>query len=348
MQETLKIIHLTTLLGKLRTHRVKKEVTFHREVVRRAALLALQDDFRGPVELEEYPDRLFWDKSKLPPELPPDSRQEVRDNFVAQEEMLNAVKDGKLNLVQLSPFGSDIDLRLMDQWEYLAINRKWNKALCTISREQYERQGYDDRTCLLWESIVQEIIKNIKVPCNETQLRSYADAACLNDVSQSNEFTNAIAELHDSGFTERWLRQIWDRHHDEAEEAELSKPTTDGRGIPGMTWKDAQKAAELHVKRHYNVFPGVNALAKIVGCAPATMSKAIKKSSYLNARYAEHKAKDRKAKEVPLAQEILESTPSQIDSQDMELTTLIAEQHADQAREANQHVKRQRSRTQPE
>lgn len=56
----------------------------------------------------------------------------------------------------------------------------------------------------------------------------------------------------------------------------------------GMTWQAAKKAAEEHCAR--NPFPGVKALAKIVGCSPSTMSKAIDRSAKLRARLAEHEA----------------------------------------------------------
>lgn len=56
---------------------------------------------------------------------------------------------------------------------------------------------------------------------------------------------------------------------------------------PKWTWQQVKCAAESHVKR--NVYPGLNALAKIIGCSSATLSKAITHSSFLKARKAEHK-----------------------------------------------------------
>lgn len=56
----------------------------------------------------------------------------------------------------------------------------------------------------------------------------------------------------------------------------------------GMPWQTAKKLAENHCAR--NRFPGVNALARLVGCSPATMSKAIGRSAKLRARRAEHDA----------------------------------------------------------
>jgi hypothetical protein len=56
----------------------------------------------------------------------------------------------------------------------------------------------------------------------------------------------------------------------------------------GMRWQEAMKAAENHCAR--NPFPGVNAMAKIVGCSSSTMSKAIDRSAKLRAKLAEQEA----------------------------------------------------------
>ena len=56
----------------------------------------------------------------------------------------------------------------------------------------------------------------------------------------------------------------------------------------GTTWQRARKTAEDHCAR--NPFPGVKALAKIVGCSSSTMSKAIDRSAKLRAKLAEHEA----------------------------------------------------------
>lgn len=64
-----------------------------------------------------------------------------------------------------------------------------------------------------------------------------------------------------------------------------SQPDQTNRPAPGkgMTWQESMKAAEDHCAR--NPFPGVNALAKIVGCSPSTMSKAIDRSAKLRAKH---------------------------------------------------------------
>ena len=113
----------------------------------------------------------------------------------------------------------------------------------------------------------------------------------------------------------------------------------------GMSWKKAKDAAERHVKRNNNAFPGVNALARIVGCVPSTMLKAIKNSVYLAARKAEHEVK--KPKEVALTGDVLEITPQQreTDPCDVELARLTKEQADDLAREERQHIKRQHTST---
>lgn len=57
----------------------------------------------------------------------------------------------------------------------------------------------------------------------------------------------------------------------------------------GMSWQEAMRLAEAHVKKHDGAFPGRNELARIIGCSRATMTKAIKQSPYLKARAAEAK-----------------------------------------------------------
>ena len=64
-----------------------------------------------------------------------------------------------------------------------------------------------------------------------------------------------------------------------------------------MSWQDAMRHAEEHVKKHGGFFPGRNQLASIVGCSPATMTKVLKHSPYLKARRAES-AGAAKGKEV--------------------------------------------------
>lgn len=64
-----------------------------------------------------------------------------------------------------------------------------------------------------------------------------------------------------------------------------------------MSWQEATRLAEAHVKKHGGFFPGRNELAGIVGCSPATMTKVLKHSTYLKARRAET-AGASKAREV--------------------------------------------------
>lgn len=49
-----------------------------------------------------------------------------------------------------------------------------------------------------------------------------------------------------------------------------------------ITWQEAARRAEDHLRR--NPFPGVRTLARIAGCSPATMMKAIKRSTALRSR----------------------------------------------------------------
>ncbi|MCH8852778.1 MAG: hypothetical protein IID41_09035 [Planctomycetes bacterium] len=247
MPEIATTIHLSTLLGRLRTHKGKKTIAFYRAVIQRAALLAKNDAYRGRVELEDYPGWMFdlesaeergdWsvvdriDQTRLERGEEALDRTELKKavlrEFAAQEEMLDAVKDGKLDLIGWSRSGIyscfDVDLSLLEQPKYETINRQFNRATNEISGEQGERRGYGRSAYLLWEDIVQEIIKKITVPCNETLLNYYADRVCLGDLPQSDSLTIAIADLHDRGFVEQWLRRIWQKYPNEVKEAELPR-----------------------------------------------------------------------------------------------------------------------------
>lgn len=64
-----------------------------------------------------------------------------------------------------------------------------------------------------------------------------------------------------------------------------------------MSWQEAMRLAEEHVKKHGGFFPGRNELASIVGCSPATMTKVLTHSAYLKARRSESPGSG-KAKEV--------------------------------------------------
>ncbi len=79
----------------------------------------------------------------------------------------------------------------------------------------------------------------------------------------------------------------------------------------GVSWEEAMAAAESHVKRHGGFFPGRNELARLVGCSPSTMTKAIKRSTYLRARAEE--SKRRRVREVQLGTPI-ESAPADDDA----------------------------------
>lgn len=107
---------------------------------------------------------------------------------------------------------------------------------------------------------------------------------------------NLISEdlfSEDSDEGVRWLelvRQSWSglRHASEARPKTHEGRKDDLRPGDGMTWQAVMKAGEAHCDR--NRFPGVRALAKIVGCSPSTMSKAIKHSGALRRKQAEGKA----------------------------------------------------------
>jgi len=101
----------------------------------------------------------------------------------------------------------------------------------------------------------------------------------------------------------------------------------------GMPWRDATEKAEKYVK--LNSFPGVTALAKIVGCSSSNMSnKIIPNSKYLDARRAEHKASKKGGpREIPMNDVILDNTPQTTEPDPQEernvFQGLIAQSNAD-------------------
>lgn len=125
--------------------------------------------------------------------------------------------------------------------------------------------------------------------------------------------------------------------------ASLNNSSSDDKAVPpvakGVSWGSAMKRAEDRVRSHGGVFPGRNALADIVGCSRATMSKVIKRSRYLTARQAE--AKDRRnIKPRESAIEDLDGLPGQGCAEaagnceaEAELDRLTREQAQDEARD---------------
>ena len=105
-------------------------------------------------------------------------------------------------------------------------------------------------------------------------------------------------------------------------------------GKAGITWQDAMKLAEKHVRAHGGAFPSVKRLAEIVGCSRPTMDKAIDKSSFLRAKKAE--AQNRKSvRTVALSDPAIEeASEAQYDAN--ELANLIDEQKIDMAQEERQ------------
>lgn len=149
---------------------------------------------------------------------------------------------------------------------------------------------------------------------------------------------DAMSELLD------WFMDLYPQ---EAAEMDLAAPPSERPASKGMSWQKAKEAAERHVKRNNHVFPGVNTLAQVIDCAPSTVFKAIKHSTYLKARKAEHENHPKKPKVVALTPTILETTPqeSAIEPREVALARLTQEQVDEREREERQHAKRQHTRT---
>ncbi len=108
---------------------------------------------------------------------------------------------------------------------------------------------------------------------------------------------------------------------------------TPKRPTAGMPRHKLVKKAEQWVKKHNGKFPGVNSLAKILDAAQSSLSKAIKDSSYLKARKAEHEAERKgKPRETQMTDMVLDGSvqATERDPQNQAaLNELVAEQQMD-------------------
>lgn len=131
-------------------------------------------------------------------------------------------------------------------------------------------------------------------------------------------------------------------------EAASSPPTDPRRSDSGMPIEQVIQKAEAHVRAHRGVYPGRNKLAKIVGCSPASITKAVKRSAYLKARKAEHDAAKRGTNRERQSSQPLEDLAYGKDwknaeaDRDATLDKLIAEQRAEERREEAQRKRAQR------
>jgi len=117
--------------------------------------------------------------------------------------------------------------------------------------------------------------------------------------------------------------------------AGLFHPAIKGGAVGGgMSCKEAIEKGERHIAR--NPYPGLNALAKIIGCSSATMSKAITRSLKLKAAKAQHAADQGGGREVSLTDIVLDNTIQTTEGDPSELTLikLMAEQEADARQDA--------------
>ncbi len=113
---------------------------------------------------------------------------------------------------------------------------------------------------------------------------------------------------------------------------EASPTGATGVGNGGMSWQDAKKRAEEHVKAHDGSFPSVKRLAEIVGCSRPTMDKAISNSTYLKARKAEAQ-NSRPGRHVPLSDAVIEEASERKHN---ELKKLVDQQNAEKLRDERQ------------
>jgi len=115
----------------------------------------------------------------------------------------------------------------------------------------------------------------------------------------------------------------------------------------GMPINEVIERAERHVKDHGGVYPGRNKLAQIIGCASASITKAVNRSMYLKARAAEHNAEKPLGHRVNIKQDFDDLAAKPLfdeDERDAELDRLTAEQNKEQLREERQYQASKRRR----
>ncbi len=119
-----------------------------------------------------------------------------------------------------------------------------------------------------------------------------------------------------------------------------------GAGKPGTTREELRKRAEQVVRRHG--YHGLRPLARSLKCSPSSVSNAIKDSTFLKARKAEHEAeRTGKPRETALTGVTVDDTAQQteVDPQRQAvLNELIAEQESDVRADQRRACQRARSR----
>lgn len=91
-----------------------------------------------------------------------------------------------------------------------------------------------------WRWTAEEVLNRISVKCDIDRLRRHASASVAFRLLQldypelrDDEMCAAVAQLHDSGFTERLLAELWERFPDEMATMGFAKaPATDGDESP--------------------------------------------------------------------------------------------------------------------
>jgi hypothetical protein len=161
-------------------------------------------------------------------------------------------------------------------------------------------------------------------PIQQPELAGDWDAVVAWHIRDSQRYPSQV-RLSDVGKAERakTLRTVGGAAGGEA-------GTSQSRRVgDGMTWQEAQKKAVYLVKHTYRGNPPTRVeLTKKVKCARNTMAKAIERSEYLKARYAEVKARGGSLDE-PLTDQHMEQAAL---AQEEELRRLVKDQADDDSR----------------
>lgn len=263
---------------------------------------------------------------------------------------LKSIQEGKQTISGLYPNGDSVYRTDFSLWkdyghQHSSIVKEHASPLV---RDTDTREGGKLRTRLTPLNLALEMLTINGIGIPENEMREYlSNFTELRPPKPNKAFCEKLANLHREGVTDAILHELQREHPqlfnekygltlDSGTEATLIESQIESDIPPkqrlsaklsnGMSWEDAKEKAERHVK--CNNYPGVNSLAKIVGCAPSTMSKAIKRSPYLKARKAEHEA-ERKGvpRETQMNDVVLDKTRQTTEADPLEL--LIAEHEAD-------------------
>lgn len=218
------------------------------------------------------------------------------------------------------------------------VDMRWN-CVMALAECYKETEGLRKNLASVWTPEVAQEVADLR-----TSIKTLQDRLAMSGVNGFNHphvlvASNAAQDWKDDWIShERRLRFMVRR----LRALDLPPPPAkreDSAASEQMTWQAAKVKAEAHCAR--NGFPGVRSLAKIVGCSPATMSKAIQNSTALKARQAEVNQARKRIKINRLNDIKMDGLEqrSEADPRDAAIGRLVAEQQADMRNDEQRSIR---------